>query len=217
MKLMRDLELLAVILEKDKDLKGLTDVAQYAVDILSESSYFSVVSDLLLQIENIDDDNVTYLHSLEVGLLTLYFKGAMKEQLSMDFADETLLVGGLIHDIGKLKTPIHILNKPSKLTSEEFEVMKKHTTEGHFLASKYHIEQSDILDMILYHHESPDGKGYFNLSLDKVNPYAIVVGVADQFSAISQKRPYKTAKTKSETLKIMADNNVDKEIIEKIS
>ena len=110
-------------------------------------------------------------------------------------------IGGYLHDIGKLYIPLEILNKPSKLTDEEFEIMKTHTTHG------YETCMSDIRlrPYALYaldHHEALDGTGYPNGISKKDIPFSIqIVRVADEYDAIVTKRQYKTHVNISETLK----------------
>ena len=115
-KIKSDLFLLAQTVEQEKGIDGFTQTASKAVKLLETSEYLSVVSDFLSSIELINDENVTFLHSLEVGLLCLHFQPAMEDHLDASFSPELLLVGGLIHDIGKIKTPLIVLNKPGKLS-----------------------------------------------------------------------------------------------------
>lgn len=97
----------------------------------------------------------------------------------------------LLHDIGKIFIPDHILNKPEPLTDEEFEIMKQHTTYGSDILKEIKI----FPDMALgagYHHERLDGNGYPNEIKGKDIPFSVrIVAVADSFDAMNSDRPYR--------------------------
>lgn len=108
-----------------------------------------------------------------------------------------------LHDVGKLCIPPEILNKPGKLTDEEYEIMKTHTTKGYEICMK-DIKLRPYADAALYHHEALNGTGYPNGVTKKDIPYiAQIVRVADEYDAITSKRQYKTHINISETLKIL--------------
>ena len=105
-----------------------------------------------------------------------------------------------MHDVGKISIPDSILQKPGKLTDEEYEIMKTHTTKGAELIKKSfkNLDNEDytkmILDVALYHHEKWNGKGYpKGLSGYSIPLSARIMAVADVFDAISQKRCYRDA------------------------
>ena len=106
-----------------------------------------------------------------------------------------------LHDVGKLMIPKEILNKPDKLTEEEFEIMKTHTTKGYEICMK-NPELRPYAQAALFHHEALNGTGYPNGLTKKDIPYvAQIVRVADEYDAIVTKRQYKTHINISETLK----------------
>ena len=108
-------------------------------------------------------------------------------------------ISAYLHDIGKLYIPSKILNKPDKLTDEEFEVMKTHTTKGYEMCMKdLHLRPYAIV--ALDHHEALNGSGYPN-GITKIPMEAQIVRVADEYDAIVTKRQYKTHVNISETLK----------------
>lgn len=110
-------------------------------------------------------------------------------------------IGGYLHDIGKMFIPPEILNKPSKLTDEEYEVIKTHTTLGYKLCMG-DIRLRPYALFPLDHHESLDGTGYPNGLKKKDIPYsAQIVRIADEYDAIVTKRQYTTHVNISETLK----------------
>ena len=111
-----------------------------------------------------------------------------------------------LHDIGKLFIPPAILQKPSKLTDEEFEVMKTHTTLGYNMCMK-DLKLRPYAAGPLYHHEALNGSGYPKSLTKKDIPYeGQIIRVADEYDAIVSKRQYKSHVGISDTLKIIIDN-----------
>ena len=104
-----------------------------------------------------------------------------------------------LHDIGKLFIPLEILNKPDKLTNEEFEIMKTHTTKGYEMCMK-DLNLRPYAIVALDHHEALNGYGYPN-GITKIPMEAQIVRVADEYDAIVTKRRYTTHVNISETLK----------------
>lgn len=108
-----------------------------------------------------------------------------------------------LHDIGKLFVPADILQKPEKLTEEEYEIMKKHTVNGYNLCMK-DLKLRPYATVALNHHEALNGSGYPNgITLKELPLEAQIVRVADEFEAIVSKRQYKTHIDISEALKIL--------------
>ncbi len=111
-----------------------------------------------------------------------------------------------LHDIGKMFIPSKILQKPSKLTSEEYEIMKTHTTLGYQLCLK-DKKLMPYYAGAYYHHEALDGTGYpQGLIKNKIPFEAQIIRVADEFDALVNKRQYKSHIGISEALKIIIDN-----------
>ena len=106
---------------------------------------------------------------------------------------EEIYRAGLLHDVGKIRIPEEIINKPGRLTDEEFNIIKIHPVTG------YHIlrsisEESSIAVAAKYHHERYDGKGYPNgLEGDKIPEVARILGVADSYDAMASNRSYRNA------------------------
>lgn len=112
-----------------------------------------------------------------------------------------------LHDIGKLFIPPEILQKPDKLTYEEYEIMKKHTTIGYDMCMK-DLKLRPYSAGALYHHEALNGTGYPQGLTKKDIPYeAQIIRVADEYDAIVSKRQYKTHIGISNTLKILIENS----------
>lgn len=110
-----------------------------------------------------------------------------------------------LHDVGKLTIPQKILNKPEKLTDDEYEIIKTHTTNGYQICMK-DPKLRPYADAALYHHESLNGTGYPNGVTKKDIPYvAQIVRIADEYDALVSKRQYKTHIDISQALKMMLD------------
>lgn len=107
-----------------------------------------------------------------------------------------------LHDIGKIGIPREILNKRGRLTSQEFDVMKKHTDIGYYLLEGLKVSQEG-LEIIKYHHEKWDGTGYYGLEEESIPQSARIVAIADVYDALRMERPYKNAFTHEEALEII--------------
>jgi HD-GYP domain-containing protein (c-di-GMP phosphodiesterase class II) len=134
-------------------------------------------------------DDYTFAHSVNVCILAL-MTGITLGYNKNELAD--LGVGALLHDLGKIKVPDEILNKPAHLTKAEFDLMKQHTVYGYDL-----IKNAGNLDDIhaliaLQHHENYDGSGYpAGLVGSQIHELAQVVAIADRFDAITANRVYR--------------------------
>jgi len=118
---------------------------------------------------------------------------------------DTIKYSSTMHDIGKLGIPDHIMLKPGKLTRDEFEIMKTHTTIGANILDK---SKSYIISMgkeiAISHHEKWDGSGYPNqLKNEQIPLPGRIVAVADVFDALASERPYKKAFSIEKSLNIM--------------
>jgi len=112
-------------------------------------------------------------------------------------------INAYLHDVGKMFIPPEILQKPAKLTDEEYEIMKTHTTLGYNLCMK-DLDLRPYAIGALYHHEALNGSGYPNGVTKKDIPYAAqIIRVADEYDAIVSKRQYKTHINISEALKLL--------------
>ena len=160
-------------------------------------------------------DEYTSTHSMNVCIMAVSFGrtlGMNKDEL------ELLGLGGLLHDLGKMRVPLEILNKPSKLTIEEFEVMKTHPMEGYKMLMKNGDLPLEVLDIVKHHHERRNGKGYpEQLSGDEINNMTRIIAIVDVYDAITSDRCYHDAITPYDALKNMyewVNEDFDKEMIE---
>ncbi|HSW46252.1 MAG TPA: HD domain-containing phosphohydrolase [Phycisphaerae bacterium] len=116
---------------------------------------------------------------------------------------ETIRIGGMVHDIGKVIVPDQILNKPGRLTDEEMNVVKRHPVVGHEILKPLRTMQ-EVLPIVRWHHERPNGRGYPDgLSGDDLPLFPRIVAVADCFDAISTSRPYRPAMPPQECQTLM--------------
>ncbi len=114
---------------------------------------------------------------------------------------------GLFHDIGKISIPDSILNKPDKLTKEEYEIIKSHTEVGYQIL-RAADEYSDLAIQALHHHERWDGFGYPNgLKETDIPLFSRIIGVVDAYEAMTADRPYRKRLTTQEAISEMKKNS----------
>lgn len=160
-------------------------------------------------------DEYTSIHCMNVCIMSVSFGrsiGMSKPEL------EILGMGGLLHDIGKMRVPLEILNKPSKLTVEEFDVMKTHPMVGYKMLEEQGTLPLEVLDIVKHHHERRNGKGYpSQLNGDEISIMTRMVAIVDVYDAITSDRCYHDAITPYDALKNMyewVNEDFDKTFIE---
>ena len=148
-------------------------------------------------------DNYTYMHSVAVCALMV----ALARQLGLDDAvTRELGLAGLLHDVGKMTLASAILNKPGKLSTEEFDIVKRHPAAGHALLEKTGGIGAIALDVCLHHHEKFDGSGYpHGLRGEQISLYARMGAICDVYDAVTSNRPYKAGWGPAESLRRMAE------------
>lgn len=135
-----------------------------------------------------DYDDSTFHHSLNVSLICNVFADWMHMS---KLEKEIATVSGLLHDIGKLKIPEEIVKKPSRLTDDEYKIIKNHPIEGYKILyeAKFNIS---IQNAALMHHERYDGGGYpLGLKGDRIDKYGKMVAIADVYDAMTAARVYR--------------------------
>lgn len=156
-------------------------------------------------------DFYTYLHSVDVFTLATLF--AQKEGLQNI---ESLAIGFLFHDIGKLKTPIEILQKKGRLSKKEFSIIQQHTQEGFDILCDINLSQ--VAYLAKSHHEQIDGLGYpEGLTGEFLSREVLLLQLLDIYSAITLKRPYKSEMGAAEALAIIYQDRrfSDKKLLER--
>ncbi len=147
-------------------------------------------------------DDYTYMHSMAVCALMV----SLGRQLGMDeAAAREVGMAGMLHDMGKAMMPLEVLNKPSKLTDAEYQIMKTHPQHGYELLQEGKGVGEVALDVTLHHHERPDGRGYpHGLAGDALTRVARMGAVCDVYDAITSNRPYKAGWDPAESIAKMA-------------
>lgn len=188
-------------------------LATNVVDQISESVARN--PDALVSVARLKTaDNYTFMHSVAVSALMVAL--AKKMDLNETQVQQAGLAG-LLHDMGKARTRPEILNKPGKLTDEEFAHMKQHPQDGYQLL-KGTLTDEDVLDACLHHHERMDGQGYpHGLPGADIRLLARMTAVCDVYDAITSNRPYKAGWSPPVALQHMASwsrSHFDREIFE---
>lgn len=147
-------------------------------------------------------DEYTYMHSVAVCALMV----SLGRQLGLD---DTVCreagMAGMLHDLGKAAMPQDVLNKPGKLTPEEFEVIKQHTVRGYEMLLEGANVSDGVKDVARHHHERVDGTGYPDgLAGDQISLLARMGAVCDVYDAVTSERPYKSGWDPSQALAQMA-------------
>lgn len=156
-------------------------------------------SEVKLSIANLKlYDDYTYNHSFGVSVLSIAIGLSMKLKTS-DLYD--LGFCALLHDIGKMAVPIEIIAKPSRLTYDEFQIVKQHPAKGAEFFLKRQLASKKICAGMLTHHEKFNGTGYPNgLMGDQIPLFGRIISVADVYDALTSVRPYRDPSTPAEAI-----------------
>jgi HD-GYP domain-containing protein (c-di-GMP phosphodiesterase class II) len=164
------------------------------------------------------EDHYTAEHSRSVVDLA----HATAEELKVDARErETLEFAAMLHDVGKIAIPKEILNKPAKLTDDEFAVMKKHTIEGQYMLDRVGGLLGSVGEIVRSCHERWDGKGYPDgLAGEEIPLAARIVFACDAYNAMTTDRPYRGAMSRDAALTELATNSgtqFDPRVVEAVS
>jgi putative nucleotidyltransferase with HDIG domain len=158
-------------------------------------------------------DEYTYLHSIAVCALMVNFAR------HLGLPDETvrdLGLAGLVHDIGKMDVPSEILNKPGRLSDEEFAIARLHPERGCAILDQAETIPAAAIDVCRHHHEKIDGTGYpFGLKGDEISLAARMGAICDVYDALTSDRAYKAAWSPIEALTAMQgwDGQFDRDLL----
>jgi HD-GYP domain-containing protein (c-di-GMP phosphodiesterase class II) len=176
-----------------------------------EKTYFETISALALAVDAKDQYSHGHLdrvasHALLIG-----------RRLGLDDDDlDTLRDAARLHDLGKIGIPDEILKKESKLTDEEWVIMRRHPEIGESIIKPVRSLQH-LCDLIRHHHEKLDGSGYPDgLKGEEISPLVRILSVADVYDALTTDRPYRPRKTKQEAISILRSmkHHLDQDIID---
>ena len=163
-----------------------TDLLNSVSSLFTSRNTIIELFDMLYNMRIVKDS--VYAHSLNTGLISRM----IGRWLKMDKHDlDVLTLSGLLHDIGKTQIPDSILNKPGKLTDQEFALIKQHPKLGYDILKNQNLDPH-IKKSALMHHERCDGSGYpSGLEEDFIDEYAMIVGIADVYDAMTTARSYR--------------------------
>jgi putative nucleotidyltransferase with HDIG domain len=165
---------------------------------LYENMYSNIaVTECLNKIKNVDE--YTYSHCINVSLYSML----IGKWLELPESQIKLLMNaGILHDVGKSKIPINILNKKGALTREEFEVIKMHPLFGFEIIKDSKGINKKVKDAVLMHHEKENGTGYpFGIKSVSISSFAKIISIADAFDALTSERVYKKRMTPFDTFR----------------
>lgn len=184
----------------DIDIKNTLSAITNIVEYLIENK--EINSTYLIELKTFD--NYTYIHSLNTCVLSLFYG------IQMSYSKPMLMdlgMGALLHDIGKTKIPLEILNKNGKLTSEEYDIMKTHPELGYEMVKNLDCMNERGKTIVLEHHERIDGKGYpYGLKGDKISKYARIACISDVYDAIVSDRVYRKGFAANEAYEFILGN-----------
>lgn len=150
-------------------------------------------------------DDYTFHHSVNVAILATA-TGIQLELKRSDIYD--LCMAAVMHDVGKIYLPKEILNKPGKLTDEEFAEVKLHPVRGYDYLRETHYISYDACKGVLMHHERHDGLGYPSGSRgDEINKIGKILAICDVYDALTSDRPYRKAWSPSEAIEYLMGNS----------
>lgn len=154
-----------------------------------------------------DSDDYTFLHSSSVALVAN--KIGQWLQLGEDDLYD-LSIAALLSDVGKTSIPKDILSKPSQLTSEEYDKVKKHVEESLKIVESYGFNEN-IVNSVKYHHERCDGSGYpLGLKYEQIPLNSRIIAIADVFVALTSKRPHRDKMTPFEAVSVLETEYMQK-------
>jgi HD-GYP domain-containing protein (c-di-GMP phosphodiesterase class II) len=185
--------------QEKKYFKSINTIAEELLDNVLSNKHVLIS---LVDIKSMD--NYTYSHSVNVAVISI----VLGISLNLPKRDLFYLcIGALIHDIGKSFIPKEILQKPGKLTSEEFEIIKSHSKHGYDFLGNFFDFSSHIKLVVLQHHERFDGLGYPNgVDGNRISYLARIVSIADVYDALTSDRPYKRAMCPNDALEYLMSN-----------
>ncbi|MDE7201541.1 MAG: HD domain-containing protein, partial [Lachnospiraceae bacterium] len=182
------------------------ELLKETLSLLHQDKQEVSIFEMLLNMHNIEDS--VYDHCIDVALIS----NVLARWLHFSEADQMMATAcGLFHDVGKFMLPTGVLRKPGKLTPDEFEIVKTHTTEGFHLLGRYSSIPEPVKNAALMHHEKCDGSGYpYGLTGDDIDKFSKIVTIADIFDAMTSERVYRSAMCPFSVIKYFEDDGIQK-------
>jgi len=149
-------------------------------------------------------DKYTSNHSEHVANLVKAIFDDLPSELKKNMSKTELVEAALLHDIGKIITPLTILNKKSELSVEEYEQIKKHVPDGIYILEPFEVFHK-IIPWVKYHHERIDGQGYYKLEKNKIPLESKIIAVADTYSALTTSRIYQRKRSHREAVEVLKE------------
>lgn len=168
-----------------------------------EQSYHEIIHALAQAIEAKDP----YTHG-HIGRVQEYATSLARALQLPEPEVRVIAKGAILHDVGKISTPNEILNKPGALTPAERKKMDDHVTSSIHILKDIKSLPPEVFEMVLYHHERFDGKGYpYGLKGDEIPMGAQVISVVDAFDAMTTDRPYRKGFPQEKALELLANSS----------
>lgn len=192
--------------------KNVGDINEIINEVLYEVIFSKNILENLVNISIYDD--YTMNHSLNVMMLSTVI--GRNRNFNMKEIKK-LAIGCIFHDIGKTFIPIEIINKPGKLTNEEFEIVKTHSEKGYEFLRNYTSLPITSVNIALSHHEREDGSGYpRNLCGNKIHIFSKIASICDVFDVLTSDRPYRRAEPVNEAMEYLLASGGDEFSLETI-
>ncbi|MFN3153543.1 HD-GYP domain-containing protein [Bremerella sp.] len=194
----------------DKTLDSVSVLSEHMTSLISQNE---VVASELFDV--LQHDYHTYTHSYNVASYAML----LAQEVGIRDKDELqrISMGGLLHDLGKLRIPNHILTKKERLSEAEWQTIQRHPTDGFIALAQRPDVTFDQLMMVYQHHEKLDGSGYpVGVDGDEIHVLARICTVVDIFEALTSNRPYRNPNTTKEALEIldqMAPTKLDGDMV----
>lgn len=182
------------------------EILENTMKLMTQDGSSINVFDMLLNMRNKEDS--VYVHCIDVALIATM----LAKWLHFPENEQAMVTAcGLFHDIGKFLLPQSILRKPGRLTPQEFEIIKTHTTEGYHTLKSFKNIPQPIINAALMHHEKCDGSGYpYGLRENEIDKYAKIITIADIFDAMTSDRVYRKALCPFTVIKFFEDDGLQK-------
>ncbi len=196
----------------DKTLESVSVLSEHMTSFIAQNE---VVASELFDV--LQHDYHTYTHSFNVASY------AMLLAMDLGFRDEETLhqisMGGLLHDLGKLRIPNQILTKKGRLTELDWQTIQRHPTDGFTALAEREDLSFDQLMIVYQHHEKLDGSGYpVGIGGEEIHVLARICSVVDIFEALTSNRPYRNPSSTKEALEILdqlaTNNKLDRDMVQ---